>query len=231
MRKQFVLLLLVGLSHPIFSQTDSTLYNAVFQNETAKDASELIYNGREHIGYPSSIQGTPYYHSSDWQKGALNFQGVPYKDVFLKYDLLADEVIVRHQDGFSSVTLFMPWVQSFSLGENHFVNLIGNAPGFKSGFYEELVKGTISLYIKHSKRLTETIVTDAVKKTFVDQQNIYVSKDSQFYLIKKQKDLMDLMTDKSTEMKTWLQTSGINYKDNSATALSGIIMYYNQLSR
>lgn len=231
MRKQFLLLLILGLSQHTFSQTDSALFEAAFIIQSPEEVSEMIYNGREHVGYHSSIKGNPYYQSTDWQKGSLVLQAVSFSEVLLKYDLVADEVILRHPNGFSSVTLFTPRIQSFTLGNKVFVNLPGNGSGFKTGIYEQLAKGTITLYAKRSKRIDEAMVIDAKERTFIEVNAYYVLKEGKYYLIKKQKALLELMGDKRREVDAWIQTQGIGFKANPEVAFTQIVAYYNQLSQ
>lgn len=230
MRKFFLFLLFFVISKAVFSQSDSMHFAIATESRVANMAGDPIYNGREHIGYHYAIEGIPYYQSIDWQKGRLVYQGVPYKDVFLKYDLVADELVVRHINGYSGVTLFTPRIQSFTLGNKHFVYFSGeNKPTLKRGIYEELVKGKVSLYVKRSKLLTEKVVSTVIERKFVDNHTLYLMKNGNYYPVKKERDVLDLLNDKKN-VRAWMKASGIKYKSDPEGALIRIVEYYNQES-
>lgn len=231
MRIHFVLFSLLGLSHYAFSQTDSSLFDAAFTAHAHKEVNELIYNGREHVGYPSSVKGNPYYLTTDWQNGSIVFQGVPFTDVPLKYDVLADEIILGHPNGFSRVTLFTPRVQSFTLGNRVFVNLPGDGAGFKGGIHEQLAQGSLLLYAKRSKRIEKAVLLEGVEQNLVDVNKYYVFKEGQYYLIKKTNALLELMGDKKKEVTAWFHSQGSALKADPETAFIQIVAYYNQLSQ
>jgi hypothetical protein len=232
MSTQFLLLLFIGIAQTALSQTDSFLFAAGLEGKTPRDAGEPIYNGREHVIYHPNIEGIPYYSSRDWQSGTVAHQGVLYKDVFLKYDLVADEVIIRHINGFTPVILFTKRVQSFTLGGRLFVNLSSNdSAAFKPGVYEELNRGKLSLYAKRSKFLEETIQTNSLLRKFIDRHSFYVLKNGQYHLIKKEKHILELLGEKKEEVKAWLKASRIKYKSEPELALTQIVAHYNQVSR
>lgn len=222
----------MGSVVPAFSQTDSLFFPAVFDGKPAKDGGAALYNGKEHIGYVPTIEGTAYFGGKEWQTGSLTLQGVLYRDALLKYDLVADEVIVLHTNGFTGVTLFMPRVQSFTLNNKSFVRLPDHpASGFKAAIYEELQKGKLTLYAKRSKLLQQTMLTNAIEKKFVDNHSYFILKEGSYYPVKNEKALTDLLGDKKEEVTAWMKASGINYKANPEDAMIKIVGFYNQLSR
>jgi len=232
MRIYLLLLLLLALTNTVFSQTDSLFLNVVQESRIANKASDPVFNGPMHTGYDPAIKGIPYYSSDDWQKGTLVYQHIPYKDIYLKYDLVAGEVIVRHLNGSTGVALFTPRVGRFSLGDRFFIRLQPDeGSGLAPGIYEELNRGEISLFVKRSKFLVENIVSNALERKFVDNNKFYVLKDGQYYLIKKQKDLLRLLDGRKAEISSRLRSAGIRYKSNRELAISKMVAYYNQLSQ
>ena len=227
MRKQICFLIYFGIAQAAFSQTDSV----VFAGKTGNDGNATLYNGRVHVGYLNSIEGSAYYGANEWQSGTLIFQGVPYRDVLLKYDLVADEVLVLHPNGFTGVTLFTPRIQSFRLGDRSFVALPDHQPSdLKAGLYEELSKGKVSLYAKRSKLIKETTITTGVERKFIDQSFYYIWKDDAYYAVRNEKAIFDILVDKKNDLADWMKASNINYKSSPENALLRIVAYYNQLS-
>jgi hypothetical protein len=232
MRATFLLLLSTAFTQIAYSQNDSLFFAVLSEAKTIKDLNEPIFNGREHVNYHPAIQGTAYYPTGDWQQGSLIFQNIPYKNLSLKYDVVADELVVLHKDGFTGVVLFTPRIQSFALGKNVFNYLQANeAPSSRAGIYEQLVKGKVSLYAKRSKVIVENIVSNTLERKFVNYYSFYVLKDGQYHAVKKQKDVMALVGEKKNEITAWMKSSGIRFKSNPEQAMIQIIERYNQLSR
>jgi hypothetical protein len=230
MKKTILLLLSVGTGGAAFSQADSSLYTISNEGKIAVDPGDPVYIGTEHLSYLPSIEGTAYYGSPEWQKGTVVFRQVLYADVYLKYDLVTDELVIRHPNHYSSVTLFSPRVGSFTLGDKRFVNLAASGD-LENGFYEELSTGRVSLYGKHSKRIEQTVTPTGVEEKFSGKLDYYLLKDGKYYRIRKEKTLLDLLPDKKAAIKGWLKTSGISYKRDPESALKKIADYYNQLTR
>jgi hypothetical protein len=231
MRKELLLVVLCCLSQTVFAQTDSLSQDAVYDSRIASKASDPVFNGREHPGYHPAIQGIAYYVTDEWQKGKLVYQHIEYTDIYLKYDLVADELVVRHLNGITGVILFTPRIQSFSLRDKIFIYLRPlEGSGLKPGIYEEIRKGKLSLYAKRSTLINESIVGNVLERKFVDNTRFYVLKDGHYYIIKKQKDLMELLDGKKAEINARMKSSGIKYRYNRELALSKIVENYNQLA-
>jgi hypothetical protein len=232
MRILLSLLIIVGANQTLLSQTDSLLYSSFTEKKPIKKAEAFIFNGKEHNNYSNAIIGIPYYLSNDWQKGTLDYEGVLYEDVFLKYDLIADELIIRHSNGFSGILLFTPRIKSFTLGSKRFVNLTSSESGIiKPGIYELLSNGRLAFYVKRGKTVTENIVSNILEKRIVDNNSFYIVKEGQYYTIRKQNAIMELVKDKKEAVNTRLKTAGLRFKKNPEEVLITIVEYYNQLSR
>lgn len=218
--------LLFTFSMPLFvlAQTTSSIFNKDVVSSTGE-----IYNGREHVGYLPSITGTAYYPDNDWQPGTLVYSGVLYSSVFLKYDLLQNEVIIRHFNNITPVTLFTPRVQSFSLGDRKFIQLTENSKSLPPpGIYHEVQKGKMSLYIRRSKFIHETTSLSGIERRFLSRDSYYIVKDGICYPVKKRKDVWSLVKNKKGEIRSMLKKKGISYRGNTETALVEIVTYYNE---
>jgi len=232
MKKYVLLFLVTGLAKASFSQTDSLYFAATLDTRTPTEASDPLFNGREHVNYHPSIEGNPYYFTTDWQKGNLVYRDILYKDVFLKYDLAADEVVVRHINGFTGVVLFTPRIRTFTLGDKLFVTLAGDDRSvIKTGLYEQLVKGNLSLYARRSRLLEEKIVSAVLEQKFVNNDSYYLLKEGKYYPVKKESALLELTGERRGEIKAWMKASGIKFKKNREAAMVSIVEHYNQLSR
>jgi hypothetical protein len=225
-----ILLLLIVLAPCLVSaQTDSSISNIVFGPGGSKNLDQEIYNGRKHLGYPSSITGIAYYKTSEWQPGTIIYRDVYYPDVFLKYDLVQNDVIVRHFNGNTAITLFTPRIKQFTIDGKSFIHFSGNDKSFPApGLYEEMGKGKISLYVHRSKYIKETITGLQIQNEFQEKDIYYAEKDGIWYQIKKEKNLLELVKDKRTEVKNDLKKKGYKFRTDPETTLTEIVSYYNK---
>ncbi|MBB1284620.1 hypothetical protein HRH25_09570 [Flavisolibacter sp. BT320] len=232
MRKQLLSLLFLAVSHPLFSQSDSVLFAAAMQSKQAANAGDPLYYGRQYVGYPFAAKGIPFYGSEDWQKGDIIYRDVAYSGILLKYDLVKDEVIALHPNGFTPVVLFSPRIQAFTLGESRFIYLteVETAP-HKAGIYEVLSTGPLTLYAKRTMLLNESIVSNVLEREFVRDYSFYVQMDGKLHPIKNEKAILQLVDDKKKESKAALKAAGIKYRKTPEAALRTIVDFYNQTSR
>jgi hypothetical protein len=232
MRRLFILFFSLTLASAAFSQSDSLLFAAVAVPKTPKDAGDPLFYGREYVGYGYVIEGIPFYATEDWQKGTIVYRDVTYTDVKLKYDLVKDEVLVLHPNGYTPIVLFSPRIQSFVIGAKRFVYLSADeiAP-YSAGIYEEISTGAITLYARRSKLLEEKIVINVLEREVVDNHSYYVKKDGKFIAVDREKDIMNLIGSKRKESKTLLKKEGLKFRKNPEGALRTIVNFYNQSSR
>lgn len=188
-----------------------------------------IYNGKIHIGYLPAIKGIAYHLTGKWETGSVTYHNLSYKNIFLKYDLVHDEVVIKHYNGFSNVALFTPRVQSFCFLNSTFVYL--EADRITSGLYEQLKTGRVSLYARRTKFIKDAIVAGQAESEFIEKDAYFVLLDGVFHQVKKQNDLMNLLKETKNEITSHLKTSGINFNSNPEAVLLAIVDIYNQRAR
>ena len=229
MRKLFFTLFALVCCKLAIAQTDTSAFGILSFIPQA-DSNSSIYNGIEHIGYSSSIEGMAYLNTIDWQKGTIVYRDQPYTGVFLKYDLVKDEVILRHFNGFTGVILFTPRISSFTMDDLRFVNL-PDLNGKGGGVYQQILVGALSLYAKHTKKIDEILLPGRVERKIVEKNTFYIMKDGILYTVRNEKDVMNLVKDKKNEVRSRLKGSGLKYRKTPGAFLTTVISYYNQLSR
>src|SRR5687768_8921595 len=104
---------------------DTAMYQAALDHATnqyhqKRGKHSAIYNGLKHIGYSPVIIGSPYFASDDYVKGSVHYDGLFYEHVFLRFDMVTNELIVRNPNGFG-VILFSPRVKLFTMAGHHFI--------------------------------------------------------------------------------------------------------------
>jgi hypothetical protein len=218
-------------AHCLAQKDTSGIIPVIDAQTTSIQQSSNILNGRSHIAYPSTIQGSGYFVDG-WSTGSVVYEDVEYRGVKLKYDQYKDELIILHPNGLP-VILFSPRVNSFSLLSRRFINInpLGLAvTGSESGFFELLSEGSINLLVKRKKILDEVVQTSGVTKSFVSRNEFLAVKGGKIYKIKKESNLFDLMPEKKQGAKNLLRQNNINFNTDPQSALLLIAEYFNQSS-
>lgn len=194
----------------------------------ARGQASAIYNGRVFYGYPG-ISGDAFYPSRDWQRGSLLYDGSWYNDILLMYDIHRGQVLIRHPNTMS-ICLFNERVQKFSYDGRTFVRLNPDKDNIlKSGFYQRLSEGKITIIVARQKSIEEKIVDLTFERKFISSNTYYALKDGNYYLINKQKTLLTLLKDKKQIILKHLKKEKLKYKHDTEKTIVTIAELYNQI--
>lgn len=181
----------------------------------------------------SEVKGTPYFIDK-WLEGSVTINKGIYKRLFIKYDVLEQELLFSKDD---ASYFFSDPVISFVLKPNpsdsttfmKFIKgLTGN--GLKENqFALVLAEGNVSLYrsdIKKSSDLND--INRGVVKQFSTSTRYYIKKDGATNLVKLSKDeILALLKDKETALQQFIDNNKINFKKEGDVAK--LIAHYNSL--
>jgi hypothetical protein len=167
------------------------------------------------------VQGSPYLQE-DWAQGAVDLKnGKSFKEVALKYDLVADEVLFKNEKG--EAYAFAQPVKAFSLirpgdkSQRIFRN--GYAPvkgGTESSYYEVLADGKVQLLQRKVKKIRE------------DKAYGSIAKDGVPVNIKKsEKAVLEAIGGDSTALEAYIRSNKLNLKNDGD--LVKLLTYYNGL--
>ncbi|HEX7848038.1 MAG TPA: hypothetical protein VF476_19705 [Chitinophagaceae bacterium] len=188
-----------------------------------------LYNGRQFTPYSSLIKGNPYYNPSGPITGSVLYDGMWYHNIPLLYDIHKDELIVTHPGGLQ-IRLISERVSEFVIAGEKFVYLNPDVKNpLTKGFYVYLSEGRVSLYKKSSVRLEERTDGLQVERDFILSTQFFILKGAAYSRIKKQDDLMSLLSDKSRDLAQYKNKEGLRFKKDPGTFITNITRYYNQL--
>ena len=217
-----------GQSAPYMSSNSSIALDSAANLYFEGRGKELeIYNGRVFYGYPG-IDGYAFYPSKDWQKGSILYDGTLYHDIFILYDICKGEVMIRHPNTIP-IYLFNERVQKFYFDGQTFIRLRPDKDNvFKAGFYQVLREGKITVVVMRQKKIEEKIVDITLERKFVSSNIYYALKDGNYYLINKQKSLLNLLKDKRQNLLKHLKKEKLKYRQDAEKTIVAIAEFYNQ---
>ncbi|MEH6765292.1 MAG: hypothetical protein V7655_12385 [Aequorivita antarctica] len=224
----FSLFLLIGFV--AFSQTtsQSKIYET-YDNIVGLDNTGL-YNGTEFNDLFLNTDGTyRYFNGYDYAQGSTTYNGQYYVNVFLKYDLLEDNLLTHSNDNLSifNVILIPEFVESFSIFNHNFVRLANTNLGLPgNGYFEAAYIGNEhDLYIKHTKRKKDKPLKSGVQYKF-SEDNFYVLKNKgKYIIISSERELRKLLPEKEEEIRNFYKSYKALYKSDTDSFMIKLVKY------
>jgi hypothetical protein len=203
-----------------------------YDSQRARESA--IYNGIQFYPYLHTIEGIPFFWSADWQTGTIVYDNVVYRDMYLKYDLVKDQVVITPDDkGGLFIALFGPRVSEFSFLEYKFLRLgkPGDGSLLPEGFYRILTRGKVSAFSKKIKWIFEQVADQTIYRRFDEKTKYYILKDGVYYNIRKGGELLDLLQGHKKEVQQYLAGKKLKFKRAPEETITAAVEYYNQLER
>lgn len=244
MRKKLVLVYFILIAHTqLFAQTQNAdsinskkaIDNAIrLYHEKMGDQRE-VFNGIHYQGYQFAFEnGHPYFNTANPQSGFVVYDNIYYPDLLLTYDEVADLLILYHHN--RPIQLTSERVSSFGISGHKFVRLSvdsANNSTIKTGFYEVLYEGGVRLLKKESKKINEYVRTkgEGLLKDVLTEERYFIKKDNIFYTIKNKRSVLQIYSDKRTELERLIDSKQLNYKKNKEYMLTELSAFYDQISK
>jgi len=235
-KRFFYILLICGLSQHLAAQNadDTTLHenalNAIGVYYQNLGEESPLYNGSEYIEYAYTLQeGHPFFQVVNFINGNVNVDGMIFHDVPMLYDIVKDQLIIQDFQKVYKINLPADRVRQFFLLGHLFVHL--NATDqVKTGFYDQLYKGKISLFAKREKKILEKYSNIQISKVVISQNVYYIKKDGVYYTIKNKSSLFSALKSKKKEVQQYLKANDIKFKREPERAMIMAVKYYDQLT-
>jgi hypothetical protein len=215
------------------NQTVANFYKAIGQQSR-------LYNGHEYNPYDPHMIGTALYpyDSQNWELGEVNYDGIFYKNVPIKYDAYKDMVVVLLYNKFSMYTLLKNRVHDFTFANHHFIlfnadTLVNDKSGISDGFYEELYGGkTVSVLAKRTKTIQNAPAAVSVSQfSFSSHDDYYLRKGNVYYKVSRsQGSFLKVLKDKKSVLQQYIKQNNIRFNDNPEDAMVKIVSYYDHLT-
>lgn len=128
-----------------------------------------------------------FFKNNKYTIGNLIYDGQPYFNAKLKYDIFKDQLILNppNQPEHIGINLIQDKTDSFSIYGKNFIKITNSQtalPDFTSGYYEIIKIGKdFNLFIKHHKDILKGINEDGVYYSFHDNYQYYIEYDGKFY--------------------------------------------------
>tara|TARA_R110001592_G_scaffold162264_11_gene395390 strand:+ start:561 stop:1256 length:696 start_codon:yes stop_codon:yes gene_type:complete len=219
---KFFLLLIVLTSTPFFAQDNSEIKNLykTFDSIVGIKNTDLSYGKTYTEKYRFSEDSHPYFVKNEFTKGTVTYQNQTFYDVYVKYNLVEDELIVNLPSDFEnrSFVLEKLLLENFSLQNSLFIN------DTEYGLLELLFTSeNISLYKKNTKSKRKQLNKTFLYYKFIDEHFYLLKKDTIMYPIKTKRDFSKLFPNQKKEISAF-------YKSNKTLKESNLDEFYKLLT-
>lgn len=206
----------------LFSQSEllNKEYYKAFDSLTAHYNIE-VFNGSEHVDVYLDFKkdNHKFYYSKYFLSGSVFYNGQPYHDYNMKYDLLNDFLLLEYKnEKINYLRLNEKFVDWFFLNGGRFIRLLENQEldGFyRNGFFKEAYKGNnFAVYIKLLKDKTAKFRDQKVYYAF-DEDEIYILYyKNKYYRINKIKDITEILPSNKIQIQEFYKSYRKLYKQD-----------------
>ena len=183
--------------------------------------------------YPegSTIKGTegsPFL--GDWQAADVLFtNGGEIKDLMVRYNVLNDQLLYKEKN---QVYLLVAPDSILELRFPDRTFVYTEWADGKKNFFEEVLRGKVSLLTKYEIEVTpanynEALMSGNKNEVLNLKQKLFLKQGKSIVPINKKKVLVELLSDKSTEITAYLAKEKLSFKKKDD--MKALVEYYNQL--
>lgn len=192
----------------------------------------FVYTGKAYFDYPP-LNGHAYLDGPGWYTGSVTYDGIEYKNIYIKYDLVRNLVVVLRPDKQTMVSLNNRMVSRFTLSGKNFVQLqaVDHQGASLQSFYEIVERGAITLLAKTEKTITEQIKDLQIVRPVSEKTFFYVYQQGTYHPVRNMASFLALVPQQRKELQQVLRRQKIKYRSNPGRALAVMVAHYNQMQR
>jgi hypothetical protein len=235
----FISFYLSGSSYGQLAALKDTMYDNVpeypltLYKAATRDAQNL-YNGRLYYIYDAHEEEHQFYEDRKFEKGTVFYDGQRYDSIPLMYDLVKDELVIKHVNGFEALLLQSPKVGFFTTHNHVFLKQESGKdinPDMRTGFYDLVYNGKSKTLVRRIKQRQEKIVEKKVIALFPAKNFYYVYANGRYNPVHTRKAVLALFPAQKTELKRSLREQKIKFRKNREMAIMAIVARYDELTK
>ena len=200
---------------------------ATFKAQSQTNSEILLYTkfdsivGKENLGldngplalnpYITIGDNNMFFKNNKYTIGNLVYDGQPYFNVKLKYDIFKDQLILNppEQPEHIGISLIQDKTDSFSIYGKNFVKITKSQtslPEFISGYYELIkISKNFNLYIKHYKDILKEINEEGVYYSFHQKYQYFIEYNNKFYEINNKASIVKIFPENKKNINAFYQ--------------------------
>jgi hypothetical protein len=217
---KFFLLLTVFFTVPTLAQENSNSLYKAFDNIVGLKNTDLSYGTLYTEKYRTLEDNHPFLDQSNFVIGNVKYQNQVFFDVFMKYDIAEDHLILNLSSTFEnrSIILEKSFVTSFTIANKSFFKVK------EYGFCEVLQKANaIELFKKNVKEKKKKLNTSFVYYKFLENNYYLLKYNDAYYKVENKKDFYNIFPSSKNIIATF-------YKENKNLRKTNLDQFYSLLA-
>ncbi len=205
-------------------------YNNLIKDQLA------IFNGIEYVNYDLGYSGTPFFLDDYYVKGPVEYDGMIYRDIPLKYDIVENKVLVEyfnHLGHRKGLVLEYNKVSAFTYEDHQFVKVSAANPigSLEEGFYDVLLDDEISIYASRKKQINKAVKNGQMRIKFDVLDQFFVELDHNTYKVNNKSSVLQLFEDRKKQLKQHIKANGLDLKRDFEPSLISVTQHYIKLGQ
>lgn len=201
-------------------------------HDSIHGSDRQLINGELYFPHQQGAVNHPFYEQEGWLEGTIYISENEYPNCLIRYDLFLDQLLYLHiSEGANILALNRGIVHGFVINNSKFKfidNLIpAKGKRLKSGYYQEIYNGNVTLYTKWSKN---RIKNDGHRKDeFQLNRELFIIKEAQSYKIKNDRQLISALEPHSKMIKSYMKQNNIHIITSSPEEIGAVVSYYENI--
>lgn len=235
-----ILVFVLCLCTDIFAQEhagkiDADLQSVLKQADTLMGVDDELVNGKIYIQKYLLAEGHPFFLTSEWQKGSVTVNGKDHEDLFLKYNIYTDELILRADKmngGTSVISLNNEFIESFQLESKYFLNAMSfDVRGIQTDFVELLYEGSFVFFVSYTKYFNNDYNIKTPYGSYGKTNTSYfLLQQGKLYEISSKAALLNYFKSGKKQIKKYMKKHKIKYAKASDEQLHDLMAFIDQLN-
>ena len=202
--------------------------------KAATNDAQNLYNGRLYNIYDSREEEFQFFDSRKLEKGTVFYDGQRYENIPMMYDIVRDELVITHVNGYENILLQSAKVEYFSFYNHNFKRFVsgqGINPDMKTGFYDQIYTGKTKTLVRRVKQRQEKILDKKVIAQFPAKNFYYVYKDGKYHTVHSKKSVLALFPDEKKELRKELREQKIKFRKQREIAIVTMVSRHDELTK
>ncbi|MDO5980404.1 hypothetical protein [Flavivirga spongiicola] len=236
--KYFALLSIFLNSFNFYAQNESSISTYYKWFDSIIDISNTnLLNGIEFKEKYRTIEdNNQYFLTKQFLPGYVVYDGQPYYDIPMKYDIHSHELIIKltNKNGYFAIQLLKEHIESFQIDNHRFINKsqlvsMATSDSYK-GFYEVLSRNqNLSLFKKHIKNIQQRRNDRFAYSAFIYKNEFLIHYKDKISSINSKKNLIQLFPEQKKAINAFYKKNRVLMRFNYDKFLVNLMGYLNNL--